>query len=1703
MRKKFYTQLSVLFVLFFGMGPISYAAYQPVTLAASSYNADIVANGIGSAITSTNANADGGTPGYSFLSLDFKATSGSAAATYGLPINGLINSAATSGLGYQLADYSSNNALRLQGVSTGTLTFGSVKSANEVYVLAVSGSGTSNVIFTVNFSDATSQVFTSQTIGDWYDGTVGLVMQGIGRVRLSDDAQDGNASNPRLYQYKLTISAANYSKQITSITVNRTGGSATNATLCVMGVSINELAPCAIPTASATALNLAAGVAVVNGSFTAALPAPDKYLIVRSAGALVGSPVNTVTYTAGQTLGNGTVVSISTALTFTDNGLTGATSYTYNVFSVNDNCAGGPTYKAVSPLTGTITTSTQKTYTWNGSSGTDWQVAANWTPTRTVPDSTDYIVFNNASGANLVTNIPTQKISRLTFSNNTTAAFQSSATAVLTIFSDNNASTDELGIAAGSSLILYSDISLTLAFGGIGGTATVAGNLEASTNSGTVNANFMNFTNSVTTVTSVGTLTVGSTINANGAVVTSTAVNLFINGTYNHTYTISGGSAIPTATWGTGSTCAFVGYTTATGGPNGGGTAQTFYNVTYNCPGQTSVSQWSGEFAGTITGTLTVTSTGTGTWAIQSTQALTKNINNYVQTGGTVDLGTSTGAKTYNFSGSFNQTGGVLKVTGTGTGIITMNFNGTTAAQNVKFFDAAPVGQIVYQVTNPNGINLTGAGALTTAFNINTSGGVTISSTAANPINTTLALTYAATGTTLNYNGTGNTTATAAVFPATNGPLNLTANVGAGNALTIPFSRTIGGTLTLTTDVDIATNTLTLGTAASALGTLAGTGNIRVTTGNFTRWFGTTASPTAVGNIAGSFPLAYGTVNRNVSLYFSAAAALTTGGTISVGHTNASGTTAVSVTDAGYTIDKRLNSYWSFNTGNGIVASGTVAARVTGGNLFASSTIANVRLMKAASVSGIHVSGTGVYPLAMALRNGLAIADITSTNYYIGAATADINTAIFTAIANGNWSTGATWDQGSAPSSSDIAVIGPGITVTADAITNVAGNFTVSGILNVPAPNTITLSDVVTNNGTINITGGTLKVGPDGGGNKSFTNNATVTVSNGNLIINGNLNNIAGSTLNQSGGAILVDGNAAGNAANSVAASTAIVSFKSSNLNLTGGTFTIADAHASSTASSTFEFTGTPAVNIPSTHTFIWGDGISTDVGGNATNGFRINPGTTKISFGNVIVNTGIFANSFVTQASVFGINGNLTINAGAELRNSSGLYITGNLVNNTGGTLTSTSTLFLGTYLSGTFGNGIAAQTVSGTGTFRNAVSATPVAKFVGISVRNGFGVTFNIGSDVVFSGTTTFAAATAPSLIYTASGTRFVENAGAGVSGASATAGWFACKYQKACATGGINNIYNVGTSASFTQVTIASASATAVATAGNIAVEVVTGDHPQIATSGLNAAKSVNKYYAIEAGGGINFSPAALNLTLTWVAADLDAAANFASLTAASFVPSSWTLNTTSTQTATSIVVPGLDANITGEFQVAQLLSVPVKVSSFTGRLVADASAELKWTVETMTNFSHFELQRSPNGTSFNTIASLAVAGSAYIYNDNKLLDGNNYYRLKMIDKDGSVEYSKVVVLKAKGSQLAITAIMPTVTTGNATIKVAATKDTQAILQIIDSWGRVVMRSTQIFAAGITNMPINSNAFAAGIYTVQIITADETVSQRLIKQ
>jgi hypothetical protein len=96
------------------------------------------------------------------------------------------------------------------------------------------------------------------------------------------------------------------------------------------------------------------------------------------------------------------------------------------------------------------------------------------------------------------------------------------------------------------------------------------------------------------------------------------------------------------------------------------------------------------------------------------------------------------------------------------------------------------------------------------------------------------------------------------------------------------------------------------------------------------------------------------------------------------------------------------------------------------------------------------------------------------------------------------------------------------------------------------------------------------------------------------------------------------------------------------------------------------------------------------------------------------------------------------------------------------------------------------------------------------------------------------------------------------------------------------------------------------------------------------------------------------------------------------------------------------------------------LPLRLLSF-NVIDNNGYANLSWQTCNEINMNRFEVQKSPDARNFSSIGNVSAknesCGTTYTYNDAKTLTGTAYYRIRMIDKDGTSSYSGVVSIDGK--------------------------------------------------------------------------------------
>jgi len=219
--------------------------------------------------------------------------------------------------------------------------------------------------------------------------------------------------------------------------------------------------------------------------------------------------------------------------------------------------------------------------------------------------------------------------------------------------------------------------------------------------------------------------------------------------------------------------------------------------------------------------------------------------------------------------------------------------------------------------------------------------------------------------------------------------------------------------------------------------------------------------------------------------------------------------------------------------------------------------------------------------------------------------------------------------------------------------------------------------------------------------------------------------------------------------------------------------------------------------------------------------------------------------------------------------------------------------------------------------------------------------------------------------------------------------------------------------------------------------------------------------------------------------------------------------WGLNGTCVVTSTATQTSRTGLNGFSRFAVAQTPTpLPIELLSFTGRNEG-AFNRLDWITATEVNNDYFVIERSTDGVTFGRIGEKDGAGNSssqlsYDFYDRYPAEGNNYYRLKQVDFNGSHSYSGIVNVATHYSASYIENVRPNPTNGEIFFDFVSENSTTIHITITDMFGRVVMDEQRQVEKGRTAQQALINEISGGIYTLKV--SDEqrgyTSVTRLVK-
>jgi hypothetical protein len=183
-----------------------------------------------------------------------------------------------------------------------------------------------------------------------------------------------------------------------------------------------------------------------------------------------------------------------------------------------------------------------------------------------------------------------------------------------------------------------------------------------------------------------------------------------------------------------------------------------------------------------------------------------------------------------------------------------------------------------------------------------------------------------------------------------------------------------------------------------------------------------------------------------------------------------------------------------------------------------------------------------------------------------------------------------------------------------------------------------------------------------------------------------------------------------------------------------------------------------------------------------------------------------------------------------------------------------------------------------------------------------------------------------------------------------------------------------------------------------------------------------------------------------------------------------------------------------------------ALPVILVSLTATTATNKVA-INWQTTNEVNTSHFAIQRSVDGTNFSEIGKVAAKGDgSYSYADDLSTITHEqspiYYRLQMVDKDGSFTYSKVVAVTLVDNRKMLV-LFPNPVKDNLFIQFTSTKAEKLTLQVTDLQGRILQQEDTQIGVGNVSLSVNTSVLAKGSYVLLVKCSSGVQQKQFVKE
>ncbi len=182
-----------------------------------------------------------------------------------------------------------------------------------------------------------------------------------------------------------------------------------------------------------------------------------------------------------------------------------------------------------------------------------------------------------------------------------------------------------------------------------------------------------------------------------------------------------------------------------------------------------------------------------------------------------------------------------------------------------------------------------------------------------------------------------------------------------------------------------------------------------------------------------------------------------------------------------------------------------------------------------------------------------------------------------------------------------------------------------------------------------------------------------------------------------------------------------------------------------------------------------------------------------------------------------------------------------------------------------------------------------------------------------------------------------------------------------------------------------------------------------------------------------------------------------------------------------------------------------SLPVSLINFSARLMDKNHALVSWNVNNEIKLNHYEVERSFDGVSFMNRNNKSVSGSAtYSYLDELNTTASTvYYRIKMVNNDGTFNYSNVIMVRIAEMNIA-SVVYPNPFTNSITIEYNSLVEEKVMINLMSTEGKKLQQKIVSVHAGSNKINLDRlNILPNGTYMLEIVNSANKVIKQIMKR